>query len=251
MTFALEYTGREDWVTRTTLPLIWAEPVCYIVFALVSPARGFANETARLTTSDGLTALSVVHTGSFYFHLVYLFVVLVTGFGFLTSFVVQADRLYRKQTVAIILAGLVPFFSISVFSVVDLNVAFGLTPVFFAASGILDSLALFRYNFLDVAPLASEVVLSEMDDPVIVVTDGRIVEYNSAANRCFRSTASSGANSKQPFPACSTPYHADILSPPPSEQTTVWGRRPSTTPVRHRSVTTTTPIVGTSSSFER
>ncbi len=186
LTFALEYTGREDWVTRTTLPLIWAEPVCYTVFALVSPAHGFANETARLTTSDGLTALSVVHTGSFYFHLVYLFVVLVTGFGFLTSFVVQADRLYRKQTVAIILAGLVPFFGISVFSFVDLNVAFGLTPVFFAASGILDSLALFRYNFLDVAPLASEVVLSEMDDPVIVVTDGRIVEYNSAAEPLFQ-----------------------------------------------------------------
>ena len=185
LTFALEYTGREDWVTRRTMPLIWAEPVCYTVFSLVSHGHGFANDTARLMTSNSLTTLSVVHTTSFYFHLVYLFAVLVTGFGFLTAFLVQADRLYRKQAVAITLAGLLPFFGISVLSFVDLSVAFGLTPVFFAASGVLDSLALFRYDFLNVAPLASEVVLSEMDDPVIVVTDGQVVECNPAAEPLF------------------------------------------------------------------
>ena len=200
LTFALEYTGREDWVTRRTLPLIWAEPVCYTVFSLVSPTHGFANDTARLTTSDSLTTLSVVHTPSFYFHLVYLFVVLVSGFGFLTAFLVQADRLYRKQAVAIILAGLLPFFGISVLSFVDLSVAFGLTPVFFAASGVLDSLALFRYDFLNVAPLASEVVLAEMDDPVIVVTDGQVVECNPAAEPLFETDSIVGSRLESAVP---------------------------------------------------
>ena len=183
--FALEYTGREDWVTAKTLPLICAEPVLYTVFSLVSPDHGFANASATVMTSDSLTTLSVSYTPSFYFHLVYLFVVLLTGFGFLTAFLIQADRLYWKQTVAIILAGFVPFLGISLFAFIDLGVAFGLTPVFFAASGILDSLALFRYDFLNVAPLASEVVLSEMDDPVIVVADERVIEYNPAAEPLF------------------------------------------------------------------
>lgn len=103
--FALEYTGRNDWVTSKTLPLLWAEPVLYTVFSVTNPHYGFVNESATLMTSDGLTTVSVVHTPTFFFHLVYLFVVLVTGFGFLTVFLVQADRLYRKQTVVIILAG--------------------------------------------------------------------------------------------------------------------------------------------------
>ncbi len=234
--FALEYTGREDWITSTTLPLIWAEPVCCTVFSLVSPAHGFTNDTARLTTSDGLTTLSVTHTALFYFHLVYLFVVLVTGFAFLTAFFVQADRLYRKQTVAIILAGLLPFFGISVFAFVDLSVAFGLTPVFFAASGILDGLALFRYDFLNVAPLASEVVLSEMDDPVIVVSDGQIAEYNSAAEPLFETDSIIGSRLESAVPglhdavSCERPFAPDVRTDGGIEETPVYD--PRSTPIR-------------------
>ncbi|GKZ14101.1 histidine kinase N-terminal 7TM domain-containing protein [Haladaptatus sp. T7] len=216
LTFALEYTGRDDWVSRKTLPLIWAEPVLYTVGSLSSPHHGFANDSAALVTSDGLTALSVVHTPSFYFHLVYLFVVLVTGFGFFTAFLVQADRLYRKQTVAIILAGLLPLVGTAVFSFVDLNIAFGLAPVFFAASAILDCLALFRYDFLNVAPLASEVVLSEMDDPVIVVADERIVEYNPAAKPLFDGDTIVGRDLESVVPGLLDAVSSDEPFSPPS-----------------------------------
>ncbi|WP_231184675.1 histidine kinase N-terminal 7TM domain-containing protein [Haladaptatus sp. DYF46] len=198
--FALEYTGRHDWVTAKTLPLICAEPILYTVFSLASPDHGIANASATVMTNDTLTTLSVNYTPSFYFHLVYLFVVLLSGFVFLTAFLIQADRLYRKQTVAIILAGFVPFLGISLFAFVDLGVAFGLTPVFFAASGILDALALFRYDFLNVAPLASEVVLAEMDDPVIVVADERVIEYNPAAQSLFDVDATVGSGIESVLP---------------------------------------------------
>jgi len=198
--FALEYTGRHGWVTAKTLPLICAEPILYTVFSLASPDHGIANASATVMTNDTLTTLSVNYTPSFYFHLVYLFVVLLSGFVFFTAFLIQADRLYRKQTVAIILAGFVPFLGISLFAFVDLGVAFGLTPVFFAASGILDALALFRYDFLNVAPLASEVVLSEMDDPVIVVADERVIEYNPAAEPLFDGDAIVGSGLESVLP---------------------------------------------------
>ncbi|WP_458207132.1 histidine kinase N-terminal 7TM domain-containing protein [Haladaptatus sp. NG-SE-30] len=188
LTFVLEYTGRSNWLTSKTLPLIWAEPVAYILFTLVDLGYGFTNESARVSSIGGLTVVSVSHTPSFYFHLVYLFVVVLTGFAFLLVFLMQVDRLYRKQTTAILFAGLLPLVGTVSFSFAFPDFVLGVTPVFFAGGGVLVGLALFRYDFLDVIPLAAEVVLDEMDDPVIVVDNQRVLDFNEAAATLFESS---------------------------------------------------------------
>ncbi|WP_076427384.1 histidine kinase N-terminal 7TM domain-containing protein [Haladaptatus litoreus] len=200
LTFALEYTGRNDWLTAATVPLIWAEPVVYIALSFVSPLHGFTNETARVVPMGGLTTLSVSHTQTFYFHVIYLLVVVLTGFVFLTAFLVQADRLYRKQTVAVVIAGLFPLLGTSASALLIPNATLNLTQVFFSVGGVFIALALFRYDFLDVAPLATEVVLSEMEDPVIVVTDGRIAEHNPAAAELLGSETAVGERIESALP---------------------------------------------------
>jgi hypothetical protein len=120
-----------------------------------------------MASMGGLTVVSAAHSPSFYFHLAYLFVVIVTGFAFL----MRVDHLYRKQTAAIVFAGLFPLTGAIFFTFVVPRYVLTVTPVFFAGGGVLVGFALFQYDFLDVAPLAAEVVLDEMDDPVIVADD--------------------------------------------------------------------------------
>ncbi|WP_266075230.1 histidine kinase N-terminal 7TM domain-containing protein [Haladaptatus caseinilyticus] len=200
LSFTLEYTGRDDWLTPATMPLIWAEPVMYTAVSLLTPEHGFVNESATLVSIGGLTTLSVSHGPTFYFHLAYLFVVIVSGFTFLIVFLAQADRLYRRQTVVVVLAGLFPLVGTGASMFVASNAVLDLTPIFFAGGGMFIALALFRYDFLDVTPLASEVVLSEMEDPVIVVSDGQIVEYNPMAVALFDSQNAIGEDVESVLP---------------------------------------------------
>ncbi|WP_327053167.1 sensor histidine kinase [Halomicrococcus gelatinilyticus] len=186
LTFALEYTDRGDWLTRTTTPLVWAEPAAYLALALASPEFGFTDPVASTATVDGLTLLSVTHAAPFYFHLAYGFVVVAIGFGFLTSFALRADRLYRRQAFAVVVAGLLPVAgSVLFLTGATFPPVFDLTPVSFVAGGVVVALSLFRYDFLDVAPLAADLVLAEMDDPVLVLRDDVIVEHNDAAGSLF------------------------------------------------------------------
>lgn len=124
---------------------------------------------------------------------------------------------------------MLPLVGISLFSFVDLSVAFGLTPALFAASTVLDSLALFRYDFLNVAPLASEVVLSEMDDPVIVVTDGRIVDHNPAAEPLFAVDTAVGSDLEPAVPGLLDAVTDDASFSPQSVRTD--GGRVTETPI--------------------
>lgn len=97
----------------------------------------------------------------------------------------RAHRVYRKQFLLIITGTLIP-------AVVNILYVFDITPVrnvnfstvTFSLTGILVGWALFRYRFLDLNPVARDLVFETMADAVVVL-DGhlRILDANLAAVR--------------------------------------------------------------------
>jgi signal transduction histidine kinase len=112
---------------------------------------------------------------------------IVVSLGLLGQFLLSSGNIYRRQTAVILVA---------VFFTIFGNVAFeaglsphpglNLTSVFFAVEVVIIALALFRADFLSVEPLAPDIVLEEMDDPVIVLDEhDALIDANPAAACLF------------------------------------------------------------------
>jgi signal transduction histidine kinase/PAS domain-containing protein len=186
-TFILEYTGREQWLTPRWMILLWAEPVVYLLVFVTNPAHQWLVTEWDLATVAGLTFSSPTLSVLGLLQTLLIYFILLVCLVLLGAFALRSRNLYQKQTVLILSAGLISNIG-SLLGIGLFGVEVGLTtvPLFISARGGIIALALFRYDFMDVAPLASDTLIEEMADPVLVLDDDEVlVDYNGAAETTF------------------------------------------------------------------
>jgi len=179
--FAVAYTGRDGWLTRRRRQAIVG---LYAVSAGLAALVPLALSPVTVRTVNGLTYPVVVDRGLQTLLTAGLsYPAILAGFALLGWFLVARRNVYRRQTAVIVVGVLATVVGNLVFEAgFSPHPGLNLTTVFFALQAIVIALALFRYEFLNVGPLAPAVVLNEMDDPVVVL-DGadRLVDANPAA----------------------------------------------------------------------
>ena len=181
--FTLVYTGHGELVTRRRRRMLVG---VYAVVGAVVMLDPLVLSDVAVRTVSGIT-LPVVEpqTVLTISTLLFAYPAILVSLGLLGRFLISSRNIYRGQTAVIIVAVLFTIFG---------NVAFqaGLSPhpglnlssVFFTVEVTLIALALFRYDFLSVEPLAPDIVLDEMDDPVMVLDEStQLVDANPAATR--------------------------------------------------------------------
>lgn len=98
----------------------------------------------------------------------------------LILFAVKRSRLYRLQSTLIIIGVSIPI-AIEVLSIFDIYLfeSFDTTVIAFAFTGIMFFLAIYRFDLLEVGPVAKEMIMDRMKDPVAVLdVKRRIVDIN-------------------------------------------------------------------------
>lgn len=181
--FSLGYTGRTEWLTRRNIAILAVIPALTVVLTLTN-YRGLVwsgFETATVGSTVVIDAsfgswIGVYAGYSYILGLVGIYVLLLTA--------VRSLDLYRGQSVALVVGAFAPLIS----SIVNMT---GMTPISFTTasfgvSGVAFWFAVFRYRFLDVAPMARDTVVGSMPDPYLVVDEKeRVVDLNSAAESLF------------------------------------------------------------------
>jgi len=182
--FVLAYTGRDGWLTR------WRRRAIL----------GYAGALAAVITADLLTKRMVVETVNgltfpfyparsegplFLVTVLSVYLAIFAGTALLVRFLISDRNMYRKQTAVITAAvGVTVVGGVVYETVFQLHPGLNLNTVFYAVEAVLIALALFRYEFLNVEPLAPEVVLERINDPVLVLDDADVVvDTNPAARR--------------------------------------------------------------------
>lgn len=97
--------------------------------------------------------------------------------------VARTRRLYRPQALALLTGALLPIVA-DVINRLGLTPIPGLnlTPLGFALSGLLLTVTYFRFNRLDIMPLARHIVVERLSDAVLVLDErARVVDLNPAA----------------------------------------------------------------------
>ena len=172
--FALEFTGREEWITPKTVTLLLVEPVAV---QLVVWTNEYHHLFWRELPEDPLTQAS--YDLLFWIHALYSDGLLLAGSIILASFVLYSKTLYRDQVGAILFACIVPWMTNMVYLFTSFQA--DLTPLAIGVSAIAFAWSMFRYGFMDVVPIARDTVIDEMSDGVLVLDPHqRIVDYNRA-----------------------------------------------------------------------
>jgi PAS domain S-box-containing protein len=181
--FSLAYTGREDRVTLRTGVALSVVPVVTLALKTTNALHG-TYWTGVVRDMSELSGYTIEYGLSFYGFTAYSYVLLLVGTLLILDYALDAASVYRYQTTAIVVAVLVPLVSnaLLVFGVVDADLA----PVAFAVSGVAFWWAIFRAEFLDLAPIGRQAVVDDLYDGVFTVDrDHRLVDVNPAGRRLF------------------------------------------------------------------
>ena len=185
--FVIVYTGNRTWLTRRRVALFAVEPAVFVLLLATNPLHGGLLTDVHTAQFAGLTTLHGQPTAVVTGHILYTLSLTTAGYGLLARFYFRTRNVYRTQTGVIFLGSLA--IPIGAFLYSGGVTPIDLTPFALVLNGVVVWVALFRYDFLDVTPLAADLLIEEMEDAVIVTGPaGEILDTNGAAERVFASS---------------------------------------------------------------
>ncbi|MBV0900296.1 sensor histidine kinase [Haloarcula salina] len=187
--FVVEYTGDSERIPDVLERVAVAHAPVYAGLYALNPSD-IAYSARDVATFAGLRLPYATFGPLVVGELLVLYGILGVSFALLGRFFIRTRNLYRKQTGVIFgVTALVVVANVAYFTGLSPHPRLDLTPVFFASQAVGVGVALYRYDFLDVAPLAANTLLEDMADPVFVVdSKGRVVDYNAAAGEFVEQT---------------------------------------------------------------
>lgn len=181
--FALEYTGRDQYITRRTLALLSVVPILTVCLALTEQYHGLLYIRVAGVTADGMV---VAEQGGFWYGVAaaYTYLLGVLGAVPILGLVSSRATAFRGQSTAL-LVGIVTPWTTNILYNVGATPSAGIdpTPIAFAVSGVayLGAIRRFRMFGANPAPTwrAKEFLFDHIHEGAIVV-DGHdtIVEIN-------------------------------------------------------------------------
>jgi PAS domain S-box-containing protein len=211
--YALEIAGADVWtkvlwskvqyIGVTTVPLLWLV-FCYNYFnqnrllplravaalgvvPLITLGLVFTAESHDLIWrayeidyAGTISYLDVTHGPFFWIYLVYGYFLLLIGTYFIIRLISHKHGLYRGQIIALISAAVVPW--VANFLYISGLTSLDLTSFGFAAAVVFTAWGIFRFQLINLVPLARDTVVEAMEAGMIVIdARGQVADINRAA----------------------------------------------------------------------
>lgn len=123
-------------------------------------------------------------------HNVYSYSLLIIGILCLLKFSIKNSGFFSKQSILIFLGICIPLITniLGTFKIVPMTIY--VTPITFTFTMLFSALAIFKFNFLSVAPIALQRVVDEMSDGYVVLDSNHIItDFNLTFLKMFGLTA--------------------------------------------------------------
>lgn len=185
--FALDYTGRDKWLTRRTIGLLFIEPVIILILIWTNSYHQQFLMDAVFDTSGAIPKIHMMYGPAFFIHSAYSYLLLLGGLLIFGQAFFKEKGLYKKQLGIVLIGAIIPW-GANIFYLFILGTSsyFDPTPLTFFVSGLLFAWAIFGYRLIDIAPIARATVLEHMSDGMLVLDmQNRIVDLNVAAAEIF------------------------------------------------------------------
>ena len=128
-------------------------------------------------------------------YLIYFYTYLVIGIYYLLKYSIKNAGFFSKQSILIILGTLIPIVVniLGTFNIISMTIY--VTPISFAFTTILFALAIFKFKFLSVTPIAMQRIVDRMSDSFLVVNEDNIItDFNNTFVKAFKLSEASIRN---------------------------------------------------------
>ncbi len=183
LAFACHYTGYESWLGRRAIVVLTIEPLVILLLIWTNESHGLFWRTIALAPGDPLFAWRATRGVAYWVHAGYTYLLLLSGTTLLIGVLLRAPQLYRGQAAGILLSALVPWVSNGLY-LAGVNPLAPLepTPFAFLITGVVLAWTVFRFQLLELIPVARHRVIDELAEGMLILDrDNRIVDVNPAA----------------------------------------------------------------------
>jgi len=183
--FAFEYSGREYWIAKKNILLLFFVPTISIVMVATNNVHHLFYTSVTEQLVGGLMYADISYGPFFWFNTIYSYLIIYIAIMIILQRFVITSGLYRGQMMAILIAVFTPFFVNLAYVIRQISVfVIDPTPLAFIISGVAIFVGMMRYQLLDIMPMAQDQVVAHMSDGMIVLdVQGRIISLNAPAER--------------------------------------------------------------------
>ena len=179
---ALQCTGNPSVVTTRNTALLFLPAVALLPVVLTDNLTHAWWTETWIGAFGGRPVLLSTHGPAYFVHVIFTYLFSGWGLGLYVLFYRRTERIYRAQALLLTVAASVLLAANLITQLGFSPLPWGLDPFVFTASGVLVAIAIFRYRFLDIIPVARQAVLEQIAEGVLVVdARGRVVDVNPAA----------------------------------------------------------------------
>ena len=181
--FALQYTGRREWLQPSRFAPLAFVPLVTAVLALTNDCHNLIWREYEFLPASGFLHMRVVEYGPwFWVQIAFSYAYVAMGAAIILVHYVRSAGIYRRQSTLVALGALIPIATniIYVFRIVP-GWTKDYTPIGIATASFFFGASIFRERLLDLWPISRDRLVEGMRDAVIVIDPGgRIVDANPA-----------------------------------------------------------------------
>ncbi len=176
----VQYIGMDKWLTKKNIGLLFIIPILTVFFS-VTNYHGFYYQSITIGTEGPFTRFETTKGLWFWFFMIYLDFACLMGIGLLLKFSSGKKSLFRRQVIIIVLCMIIPWTAQLVFLSGYSPWHLDLTPFALTLTGLMLGLGVFRYQMLNLEPIARDKIFQSLRDGLLVLDiQDRIVDYNPA-----------------------------------------------------------------------
>lgn len=193
--FALHYSNRHRKISRWTYAALAAQCAVTIGIVISDPSAGWLRSNPYLEMTEGNLVLNYTPQWGWWIILASLFLFYLLGVGLILAHTLRTARLYQAQATALLLGCLVPLVAFLIDQLAFRTYGYIRYTVYgLAFSGLAIGWAVFRYQLLDMLPVARATVFEYIRDGVVMLDrDGRVLDLNQVAQRILSQSAPASA----------------------------------------------------------
>jgi PAS domain S-box-containing protein len=187
MLFAAHYSRNPGWLATRRAYWLWSVPILVTLLAATNELHGLVWPTLTLAENNLGVVILYGHGPAVWLIAAYSYLVLLYGSITLLRTALRSADIYRWQAVLLVIGAVLPWIGNFLY-LSGLNPLPGidLTPLGFTLTGVLVAVSIFRYQLLDLLPVAYDHLFENLPDAVLVLdVQQRVVGLNPAARHLF------------------------------------------------------------------
>jgi len=182
LVIALQYTDRDEYVSSGTVSLLCLIPAVTAGLVMTNPEHGFVWVEGALVSVPPYSIYEVTYRPWFWIYIAYTQVLIVLAVVLFVRWGIDAEGAYRRQAQYILVGISAPWLGNLLELAGVWNSPIDIGPMVFTITGLCIGVAVFRFRFLDLVPIARDTAVTVIREGMLVIDDeGRLVDANPAA----------------------------------------------------------------------